>query len=394
MQWDFGVIGSGIAGSAIAYELAARGMRVLLLTAEANSNATHWSYGGIAYWAGNTPLTRELCQESITWHRQASVELDASTEFRDRQLLLWFGRRWDIQAELQQRYGNGAIAPEWLGLDEVMEREPLLNRAAIGGALAFPQGQVCPRAILRAYQGALLRRGGQIKQSTVQSIQPQMNQSVKLNTNTGPISVGQVVVAAGALSRSLLRQSGLRVPLYWTHGEMVELGATEQRLNAIVMPAILQRIGLEAKVQRNDSWDQEIDLGQALPILDAGAVQFMDGRIAIGQISRLTPHIGSLADPRTAEAQIRTTVGRLLPSIAPLPGRFHHCLIAFSGDGWPLVGEAAPGIQLFSGFSSPFVYVPPFAKRLARRLTEAKQPDKALTLADPRRFMNEPVRNE
>jgi hypothetical protein len=60
--------------------------------------------------------------------------------------------------------------------------------------------------------------------------------------------------------------------------------------------------------------------------------------------------------------------------------------VAFSGDGWPLVGEVAPGIQVFSGFSSPFVYVPPFARRLADRLTGQVEPDAAMILADPRRF--------
>jgi glycine/D-amino acid oxidase-like deaminating enzyme len=383
MQWDFGVIGSGISGAAIAYELAKRGAKVLQIE-DQPINATAWSYGGIAYWAGNTPLSRQLCQESITWHRQASSELNASTEFRDRQLLLWFGRRWDIQAELQRRYGNFAIAPEWLGIDEAIHREPLLNRAAIGGALAFPQGQVCPRALLAAYRRGLIQLGGSVRQGHVRSVQ--RGETVQIETDDGAIEVGQAIVASGAWSRELLARSGQSVPIYWTHAELVALEPTRQKLNAIVMPAMMERMGLEAKVKRDKSWDKTGDLSQALPILDAGAVQFADGRIAIGQISRLIPQTAPSGDPDTAEAQIRATVGRILPTIANQPGRFQHCLVAFSRDGWPLVGEVAPGIQVFSGFSSPFVYVPPFAQRLADRLIGKNQPDAAMILADPQRF--------
>jgi glycine/D-amino acid oxidase-like deaminating enzyme len=386
MQWDFGVIGSGIAGAAIAYELAKRGAKVLQIEDQPR-NATTWSYGGIAYWAGNTPLSRQLCQESIAWHRQASAELNGSTEFRDRQLLLWFERRWDIQTELQRRYGTVAIAPEWLGIDEAIDREPLLNRAAIGGALAFPQGQVCPRALLGAYRRALVSLGGSIRQGHVRSIQG--GETVQLETDGGTISVGQAIVASGAWSRELLARSGQSMPIYWTHAELVELEPTSQQLGSIVMPAMMERMGLEAKVKRNRSWDQAGDVSQALPILDAGAVQFLDGRIAIGQISRLIPQTQPSGDPGTAEAQIRATVGRVLPTIAHQPGRFQHCLVAFSGDGWPLVGEVAPGIQVFSGFSSPFVYVPPFARRLADRLTGQVEADAAMILADPRRFDRE-----
>jgi glycine/D-amino acid oxidase-like deaminating enzyme len=383
MQWDFGVIGSGIAGAAIAYELAKRGARVIQIEDETR-NATAWSYGGIAYWAGNTPLSRQLCQESIAWHRQASMELNESTEFRDRQLLLWFERRWDIQTELQRRYGNFAIAPEWLGIDEAVAREPLLNRGAIGGALAFPQGQVCPRALLGAYRQALVSLGGSVRQGKVRSIRG--GEMVQIETDEGAIGVGQAIVASGAWSRELLARSGQPLPIYWTHAELVEIEPTSQKLGSIVMPAMLERMGLEAKVKRDGSWDQAGDVSQALPILDAGAVQFLDGRIAIGQISRLIPQTSPSGDPHTAEAQIRASVGRVLPRIANQPGRFQHCLVAFSGDGWPLVGEVAPGIQVFSGFSSPFVYVPPFAQRLADRLTGQVEADAAMILADPRRF--------
>ena len=63
--YDWIVVGAGITGAALAYELAKQGLQVLLLEKEQNPHsATYYSYGGVAYWSGSTPLTRQLCQES------------------------------------------------------------------------------------------------------------------------------------------------------------------------------------------------------------------------------------------------------------------------------------------------------------------------------------------
>ncbi|NJL22737.1 MAG: FAD-binding oxidoreductase, partial [Leptolyngbyaceae cyanobacterium SM1_3_5] len=85
--YDSIVIGGGLAGSAIAYELAKVGQSVLLLDAT-SQNATYYSYGGIAYWSGSTPLLQMLCRESQDLYPQLSAELESDIEFREIDLLL------------------------------------------------------------------------------------------------------------------------------------------------------------------------------------------------------------------------------------------------------------------------------------------------------------------
>jgi glycine/D-amino acid oxidase-like deaminating enzyme len=64
--YDAIVVGGGITGAALAYELVKTGFSVLLVEQNATpQNATRYSYGGLAYWSGTTPLTRQLCQEAI-----------------------------------------------------------------------------------------------------------------------------------------------------------------------------------------------------------------------------------------------------------------------------------------------------------------------------------------
>jgi glycine/D-amino acid oxidase-like deaminating enzyme len=197
----------------------------------------------------------------------------------------------------------------------------------------------------------------------------------------------RIILSAGAWSRKLLQQSGISLPLYFSHAEMIELpkAVLEQanlRMQRLVMPAEQVRFGLEAEASQPEfasRWREvespepeptEQDLMP--PALDAGIIQFLDGRGAMGQISRLQPHWQTRVDPSQSEAAMRQKLGGILPAIAPLPGQWHSTRVAFSGDGLPLIGPV-PGwdnLHLFSGFSSPFVYAVPLAERFADCLVQ------------------------
>ncbi|MFQ3584260.1 MAG: FAD-dependent oxidoreductase, partial [Cyanobacteriota bacterium] len=102
--------------------------------------------------------------------------------------------------------------------------------------------------------------------------------------------------------------------------------------------------------------------------LDVGVLQFADGSIRIGQISRVLTDPCAVVDGAASEAQIREQAGRYLPKLAHLPGQWYHCLVAFSSDQQPLVGSLPgwEGLQLFSGFSNPLAIVPVLARRFAQ----------------------------
>jgi glycine/D-amino acid oxidase-like deaminating enzyme len=64
--YDWIVIGAGITGAALSYELVKTGFSVLLLEKHKTpQNATRYSYGGLAFWSGTTELTRQLCDEGL-----------------------------------------------------------------------------------------------------------------------------------------------------------------------------------------------------------------------------------------------------------------------------------------------------------------------------------------
>ncbi|MEH2161313.1 MAG: FAD-binding oxidoreductase [Nostoc sp.] len=360
--YDWIVVGGGIAGAALAYELVKTGFAVLLLEQyQTPQNATRYSYGGLAYWSGNTPLTRQLCEDAIARYHILSQELDADIQFRELDLLLTISAANDPEATAAS-YNDSAIPPRLLSVEEACELEPLLNPEAISGALTVKHGHIHPEKTSLAYIQAFLRAGGEMQITEVLQV---LQDGVK--TTSATFHSANVVICAGGLSRQLLKSAGIPVKLYFTHAEIIETPPVDVQLRTLVMPANQQRFQLEAESSQVDElWDE---LGNELvaPILDAGAIQFQDGSIRIGQISRAIADPHAKVNSEDSEKWLRKSVGQVLPILGNLPGTWHHCLVAFSSDRQPLIGTI-PGfdsIHLFWGFSSPLVIVPPLAKRFA-----------------------------
>ncbi|NET51506.1 MAG: FAD-binding oxidoreductase, partial [Merismopedia sp. SIO2A8] len=207
-------------------------------------------------------------------------------------------------------------------------------------------------------------------------------------TTNGVLSSQNIVVCAGGWTRQLLQNVNLSIRQYFTHSESIEGFCSHVQLKTLVMPATMQRIILEAEASTPPyypSWDT---LGQEiLPhILDAGVIQFKNGLIRMGQISRVLPDPAAKISAAHGEQEIRTQIGHILPSLKTMKGQWHHCLVAFTGDGLPLIGPLAQlqGLYLFSGFSSPFALVPSLAQRFAVHLIGG-QSDAAIEQMTPER---------
>lgn len=395
---DWIVVGGGLTGSALAYELALQGQAVVLVEPQDPlQGATRYSYGGIAYWSGTDDFTRYWCDRTQTRYPELTAELEADVHYRSTTLLLTVAAKADPQVALAH-YQHFAIPPKLLTPAEAVALEPALSPAALSGALVVPHGHVCPLALVQAYRQQLQHRGGRVIQASYRGLRRVQEDPaapvVGIETDRGPIEADRVVICAGGMGRSLLRQAGYTVPLYYTQAEVIEIQAQPGLLQGVVMPAENRRFALEAQASQPDYDDRWEQPGQEIvpASLDLGAVQFRGGRLLLGQASRTWSDLEPPLDAKACEQKIREGTAAIFPGLAYLPGSWHRTLVAFSRDGLPFVGEMGLGsrLYLFTGFSSPFVYVPPMAQAFAAAAVSETWADSLLRAVSPDRFAKIP----
>ncbi|MEL6399263.1 MAG: FAD-binding oxidoreductase [Cyanobacteria bacterium J06607_6] len=374
--FDWIVVGNGLTGAALSYELARQGHTVLLLEKSISpTSATRYSYGGVPFWSGSSDLLRQLCREGRDRYQAIPEETGVSPEFRELDLLLTVDLDQDPQ-KLVERYATVAMPPTPISAQEAAALEPQLNPDAIAGALTVRHGHVNPTLLVKAYNQGLQKLGGQIVIATVTGLVRIGDRITGVTTPTQAYAAGNVAIAAGGLTRELLKTAGVKVPVYFTHAEIVETPPLESQFRALIMPADLTRSAIESEATDDDSDDIWDEAGHEIrpPFLDAGFIQFLDGTVRIGQVSRIDTTLEPVLDAQASEQKIRAGIAPLIPALAEVPGQWRACRVAFSQDGLPLAG-AVPGVTgayVFSGFTGPFALVPAAAVHFAESVTTGK----------------------
>ncbi|MEO0705314.1 MAG: FAD-binding oxidoreductase [Cyanobacteria bacterium J06649_5] len=376
--YDAIVVGNGLAGAALSYELAKAGQSVLLLDDGNPDSGTRYSYGGIGYWAGTTPLTTTLFQAGLTRHRELPEELGADTQLRELDLLLTVEKGADIEA-LKKSYQIFQTPPEFVSTADACKIEPQLNAAAIAGAFTTRHAHVDPMSVVAAYNQAFRRLGGHHNLSAVTGLVRVEDHVTGVTTDAQAYPARRVIVAAGAYSLQLLSAAGLQVPLFFTHAEIVETPPLDVEVRSLIMPATNARVDLESDSATAADW-QKPNHQVMPPVLEAGVIQFQNKTARIGQISRFHTAYQPLKNAAESKDDMIEAIAAQLPCLQQVSdnasGTWRHCLVTFTQDGLPLLG-AVPGVSglhLFSGFTGPFALVPPVAQRYANHLTREADP--------------------
>ena len=364
---DICIVGAGVVGCAVAYELARRGIRVRVFEARTpGAGATQASAGILApFVEAHHPgplldlTVRGLSrfddfvsrvvrdgESPVEYRRAGTLQVATTADAADA-----------LRAVMQQHRAAGL---EWLDGLAIRELEPAMTTAVVGGVLAREHRYVAVSPFVAATVAAAIRHG-----ATFESGRPVVGISaahqggtVRIEFKDGATVVcGRVVVAAGS----------------W----MSMLGLSDRASQAVrPVRGQLLRLGWPAAELSHVLWGEECYM-----------VPWEDGTVLVGAT---VEEVGF--DERTTVAGVRDLLdaaGTLVPAVrsaAFLEARAG--LRPGTSDGLPIVGPApgAPGIVYAAGHYRNGILLAPLTAELVADYLVDDRRDPILDVLSPGRF--------
>ena len=234
---DVAIIGGGVTGCFLAYELAKRGVQATVLEKTSfGAGASGASAGMISpLWHidHDVPAMFRLGLRSLELFPGVAAELSEAgvdPEFRQNGVLkLAFSdeEAAELRAGLEWQQGLH-MGLEWLDTGDVLRREPEVNPAVLGGVFSPSEGNVRGQRLVDSLVNAASRLGAEFRQG-VEATQLlwEGNRVTGIETTAGLINAGQVVLAAGPWTgiqgKWLGQGTGIDLPVRPVHGERVLL---------------------------------------------------------------------------------------------------------------------------------------------------------------------------
>jgi len=365
---DIVVVGAGIVGCAIAYELARRGASVQIVDERAaGMGATQASAGVLAPYieaeadSAFLALTvRGLGQYdrfmahvvsdsamTVSYHRTGTLEVAVDDA------------RMHALRNLAARLEAQSVPLGLLDRNAVRGEEPHLADDVVGGLVVPVHGFVGAGEMTRALAAAARRHGAQvIEGSRVRRIQPAEGGDLVVETARGPLTGNAVVLAAGSWSgRIEVAGVAAAVPVRPVRGQLLHLSWNGPPLRRVLWAERCYLV----------PWDDGTLLVGAT-VEDAG----FDERATVAGVRDLLEAACDLVPHAWTAGFIGARVG-LRPA---------------SGDGLPIIGASTimPNLMYATGHYRNGVLLAPLTAELVADAMLEGRIDPALAVTSPQRF--------
>ncbi|MGM0608342.1 MAG: NAD(P)/FAD-dependent oxidoreductase [Candidatus Muiribacteriota bacterium] len=342
------IIGGGINGCALAYELSKSGLKDIVVV-EKNflaSGATGRCGGGIRQqWS--TPMNIKFAHESVDIFERIDSELDYNTEyFQGGYMMLAYTdeniKQFEKNVKLQQSLG---LDVKMLEPSEVLKIVPHLNIEGVKGATFCPKdGHANPFYVTQAYAKKAKENGVRFFLDTeVVSIDSHNDKIKAVNTNRGKILTDTVVNAAGGHSHLIAKMLGIDIPVKPYRHEIL----VTEPVNPIFSPLI---ISLYHHIYFRQELNGGILMGQGDP--DEPSSFNVEGSFKF--ITEVTRKVSSIMPVLKDVSIVRQWAGlyAVTPDAQPILGPAEHFsnfiqAVGFSGHGFMLAPRVAQHLTDF-----------------------------------------------
>lgn len=214
---DFVVVGCGISGAALAWNLRRRGAgRVMLVERGEPASGGTGKSAAIVRQHYSTPLMARLARRSVELFAGMEQALGQDPGYRKSgYLFLATPENADAaRANIAMQRGLG-IDTRWVPADELASLHPWISTEGVAGAASEAAGGYAdPVRSVEAYLEAFRREGGEARtRLSCRGLLRRGDRIAGIVTDEGPVEAGCVVNAAGPWAPRLARLAGIDIPM-------------------------------------------------------------------------------------------------------------------------------------------------------------------------------------
>ncbi len=381
---DVIIVGGGIMGCSIAWQLGKRGKKVLILekndVASGSAGATD---GVVGYHTKQPGPQLDLAVQSIQMFNDIQKELGDEIEFDFSAGGLQPAEdqvQWDLLNDIATRQRESGIDIHMISAEEACALEPQLAED-IAGALYCPtSGKINPLNLTMAYARAAKKLGAKIQtETTVTGFIIEGDQVKGVHTDRGDYYSDVIINAAGSWAGKVGELAGLNLPIKPRKGQLAVTEPVGFFMKATVQCARYNIIKFWPDRIKDE---RVLRLGASLSI-----EQTENGGMIIGA----TREFAGYEKENTFEAidvMMKRAI-RFFPALENVDViRFFSGFRPYTPDGLPLLGEMTnlKGFYVAAGHEGDGIALSPITGKLLAELITEGRASYNIDTFDPNRF--------
>jgi glycine oxidase len=281
--YDVLVVGGGVIGCSIAYQLSKRGKNVLVLEknqlASKASKAAAGMLGVHTELNGGSPLYR-LAQTSRDMYPVLAQELKEVSgmdiEYVENGMIKLARTEAEAQTLLEVASKTDEVEQvQWMSPPNLSACEPYLSKHVTGGLFIPRDGNVSAPKLTESLGLASKRLGADVKEYTdVYDFMIEGNRVMGVQSSIGPFYASETIVAGGAWSQSLLERVGVTLHAYPVKGECFSVKYSKKLVErtiftegCYIVPKPGGRLLIGATEQPN-TFDETISAGGLMDLMN------------------------------------------------------------------------------------------------------------------------------
>lgn len=361
---DAVVIGGGVIGTSIAYRLAEKYKKVILVEKGEVGTQTSGSCDKAIFLQSKKPgFHIELARESRRIYENLEDELGINFEFKNAggMIIIESEEHLEFMKNFVENQKESGIGIKLLDKQETLNHQPCLSNNIVGSTYSGEDAEVNPLLLSQAFAEASKLKGVDIWTHTeVIDIRCESGRVVGLETNKGFISTDIIVNAAGPFAPDIGRMVGVDIPIKPRRGVIL----ISEKIDPIVHGNILCSQYIIAKHLSQTESKNKPPFGIGLSL-----GQTNTGNLLIGG-SREFKGFDKSVEPEVLSS-IASHANRIVPSLSKI--RIIRSMVGFrpyTGDGLPIIDEVpeVKGFIIAAGHEGDGIALAPITGLLVKDL--------------------------